>query len=146
MSKTRTRQAPAQVGTQRVATWFAGRRVAALCAVGLMLAACGDDPARRTEQRSNTGRVRGDAESLDNSRQTAVELLNGLTYEDARGRSACAGSCTSHNAGFAWARVHNIYARPACTGKDAAFIEGCQAYADEVERRAADVEVSKESE
>jgi hypothetical protein len=137
------------MSTQPPMTWFTKRRVVALCVVGLMLAACGDDPGRpkRSEHAGqNIGRARGDAESLDNSRQTAVEMLNGLTYEDARGSAACGGSCTSHNAGFAWARENNISTRAACTGKDAAFIAGCQAYADEVESRADAVEVSKESE
>jgi hypothetical protein len=125
------------------------RVVAAFAVLCFGLAACDADKDRAkgsADGHQQSGGVRGDVESLENSRQTVVELLRRETYEDARGASACAGQCAGQNAGFAWAKANEIFDGGACRGNSATFIAGCRAYAEEVASRALNVEVSKESE
>jgi hypothetical protein len=115
----------------------------------LLLAAC-DEGQHRTqvlERKSSPVRlVRGDAESLENSRQSAVEALTRLTYEDLRPRSSCTAGCLNQNAGFAWAKRNGITESGSCRGNNPDFVQGCQAYGEELKKSALDFEVSKESE
>jgi hypothetical protein len=124
----------------------ATRVLAAFVVLCFGLTACDGnrDQAKRLESGQNS--VRGDVESLENSRQTVVELLSHQTYDDAHGPSACADQCARQNAGFAWAKENDIYDGRACKGDSAPFIEGCRAYVDEVKTGALKIEVSKESE
>jgi hypothetical protein len=42
---------------------------------------------------------------------------------------ACAGDCSSHQQGYAWASAHNISNPMDCRGTSETFIEGCRAFA-----------------
>jgi hypothetical protein len=127
----------------------ASRIIAAFAVLCFGLAAC-DGNERDTKRLEASGQnsrgVRGDVESLENSRQTVVELLRHETYEGAHGPSACGDQCARQTAGFAWAKENDIFEGRACRGDSAAFIEGCRAYADEIKTGALKIEVSKESE
>jgi hypothetical protein len=115
----------------------------------LLLAACDEDQHRteRLERKSWPERlVRGDAESLENSRQSAVEALNPLTYEGVRHDSSCTAGCDKQNAGFAWAKRNGITESRSCRGDNPEFIQGCKAYGEELKKSALAFEVSKESE
>lgn len=118
------------------------------CAMCALLSACDENRDQKRVERGSAKHalIRGDAESLENSRKTAVEALRSRTYENVRHPSRCADDCADHNAGFAWAKRNGIFDEGACIGSSNAFIEGCKAYGEEVEKRAAEFEVSKESE
>lgn len=54
------------------------------------------------------------------------------TYREARGRTACStGSCTGHEAGWAWAERNHVFDPDDCGGKSWSFEEGCRAWAEE---------------
>ncbi len=66
---------------------------------------------------------------------TAAEELEDETYEDVRGSADCTEDCSGHDAGWEWAKQHKIYDPDNCGGDSESFIEGCKAYAEEVQSR-----------
>ena len=55
------------------------------------------------------------------------------SYVDIRGKGACTIDCSGHEAGFEWAKERAIADASDCGGNSASFIEGCEAYAEELE-------------
>ena len=49
-------------------------------------------------------------------------------FEKVGDTSLCHGDCSGHDAGFDWARDHNITDESECGGNSQSFIEGCEAY------------------
>lgn len=50
-------------------------------------------------------------------------------FEEVGDTSLCTGDCSGHDAGFDWARDHDITDESECGGYSQSFIEGCEAYA-----------------
>jgi len=95
--------------------------VRALCtyssAAALLLAACGstqDEPTPEQEDRAS---------------EHADERLSDASYEDVGDTSQCTEDCSGHDAGFEWAREHDVTDATECSGDSQSFVEGCEAYA-----------------
>ena len=74
---------------------------------------------------------------FDPPRPTAAEAhlrLAEFTYEDLNGTLGCTSDCQGHEAGFRWARDHEIADPTDCGGRSRSFTEGCWAYAEAVVR------------
>lgn len=50
-------------------------------------------------------------------------------YETSEGDADCTVDCSGHEAGWKWAKEHDITNDDDCGGNSQSFIEGCQAYA-----------------
>lgn len=70
--------------------------------------------------------------------ETAVESLEGSTYDDAGAPYGCTDDCSGHDAGYAWAQENGVTDSSECVGDSQSFIEGCEAYVDAVEAARAD--------
>lgn len=68
--------------------------------------------------------------------------MSDQTYEQTEGSEDCTVDCSGHDAGFTWAKEHEIEDPDECSGNSESFIEGCRAYGEEIGKRmeaAADV-------
>lgn len=79
------------------------------------------------KSREEEGRAEGDRAA------DATAELAGTTYSDQRGTGACTSDCGGHNAGWAWAEENGITDPGECGGNSQSFIEGCEAYAEDVQ-------------
>ena len=68
-------------------------------------------------------------------REKVVGDLSSQTFEDVGDNAACTDDCSGHNAGFEWAKDHDIDDESECRGNSASFIEGCQTYEQTVEEK-----------
>ena len=68
----------------------------------------------------------------DRAAEAAADLA-GTTYSDQRGTGACTSDCGGHNAGWAWAEENGVTDPGECGGNSQSFIEGCEAFAEEVQ-------------
>lgn len=76
-------------------------------------------------------------DNLEEEVKSEVESdLQSETYQENYGRIGCTSDCSGHEAGFDWAARHEITDAYDCSGNSNSFIEGCEAYADELENRA----------
>jgi Tfp pilus assembly protein PilV len=75
------------------------------------------------------------SEALEDSKEQARENLQGSTYQDNFGSAGCTSDCSGHDAGFDWAQNRGLSDRSECSGNSNSFIEGCEAYFDQVESR-----------
>jgi len=55
------------------------------------------------------------------------------TYHQVVGTAACTDDCSGHDAGYEWAQDNDITDPDDCDGNSDSFVEGCQAYAEEVQ-------------
>ena len=76
----------------------------------------------------------------DEAREAAADELAGYTYEDLGEPYGCTQDCSGHEAGVAWAQENGIVYPEDCGGRSESFEEGCLAYAEAVEARAAELE------
>ncbi len=58
--------------------------------------------------------------------------LDGLTYQDQHGSFGCTEDCSGHDAGYQWAQDNEIEDAADCGGNSNSFIEGCEAYANDL--------------
>jgi hypothetical protein len=93
----------------------------------------GDDT--RSHDDSDESSDSGDGSNEDSAQAAAVESLENESYEDVRGTDDCTEDCSGHEAGWEWAKQHEIFDESECSGDSDSFIEGCQAYAEEVQSR-----------
>lgn len=92
-----------------------------------LVGACGSqEPVQESQREDVAADARADAEAD----------LSGTTYQEVAGTSACTEDCSGHDAGYEWAQENEITDPDDCDGTSDSFIEGCQAYGEEVERRA----------
>ncbi|MCL6729176.1 excalibur calcium-binding domain-containing protein [Sphingomonas hankyongi] len=63
----------------------------------------------------------GDGIACENFSQTR-------DFEEVGDTSLCTDDCSGHNAGFDWARDHDIIDASDCGGYSRSFIEGCETY------------------
>jgi hypothetical protein len=85
------------------------------CAVALSLAACSrDEPTD---------------EAMDQAYENADEQLSDANYEDVAGTSQCTEDCSGHDAGFEWARDHEVTDSSECGGDSQSFVDGCEEFA-----------------
>jgi hypothetical protein len=68
--------------------------------------------------------------------EDAAADLAASTYQDEFGSSECTEDCSGHDAGYEWAANKGITDPYECSGNSTSFIEGCEAYAEEVQERA----------
>ena len=99
---------------------------------------CGPSGDKRSGQTDTSKNSVPDAK--DAARQNAIDNLEDQTYEDVMGSDACTEDCSGHDAGWEWAKKHEIFDPDECSGNSDSFIEGCKAYGEEVERRTNDAE------
>jgi hypothetical protein len=90
--------------------------IGALYGVGALLDSAGVDPDHRP------------------SASQAHRQLADVAYGDLKGTSECTEDCSGHEAGFRWARDHEIADPSDCRGRSRSFKEGCRAYAEAVVR------------
>ncbi len=86
-------------------------------AAALLLVACGSahrDPTPDQE---------------DQASERADERLSDASFEDVGDTSQCTEDCSGHDAGFEWARDHDVTDASECSGDSQSFVEGCEAYA-----------------
>jgi hypothetical protein len=62
----------------------------------------------------------------------ARDNLTGYTYQDNWGSSGCTYDCSGHDAGYEWADLNGISDPSECGGNSESFIEGCEAYAEDL--------------
>ena len=74
-----------------------------------------------------------ESRNADERAADAAADLAGTTYSDQRGTGACTSDCGGHNAGWAWAEENGVTDPGECGGNSQSFIEGCEAYAEEVQ-------------
>lgn len=79
------------------------------------------------------------SENPDVAKARAKRDLEGSSYVSQRSTDRCTSDCSGHEAGYAWAEENEIEDPDECSGKSASFIEGCQAYAEEVQARAEEI-------
>ena len=93
--------------------WRAGAVLSGLA----LLASCG--PYDRAEQ----------------ARAAEIEKLQRQTFAQAADEDRCAGiSCAGQEAGFAYAKAHDVENPDACSGRgNADFVEGCRQYGQDIE-------------
>lgn len=60
-----------------------------------------------------------------NTYEFSDELVTSENWE-------CTKDCSGHEAGYEWASDNNIYDSSQCDGNSESFIEGCEAYANEM--------------
>ena len=98
------------------------RRVSrfAIIALALALTACGSEPASSTMP----------ARYAEAPGEQDVPALDHQNFEDIGATSECTDDCSGHDAGFEWAKDHDILDSSNCGGKSQSFIEGCEAYAE----------------
>ncbi len=65
-----------------------------------------------------------------------VTELSRPTYHQVVGTAACTSDCSGHDAGYEWAQDNDITDPDDCDGNSDSFIEGCRAYAQEVQAEA----------
>ncbi len=75
----------------------------------------------------------------DEAVERAVEDLSGSTYTGQVGSVGCTVDCSGHDAGYEWAQEHDVTDESECGGSSSSFIEGCEAYAQEVQSRAEEI-------
>ena len=63
----------------------------------------------------------------------AREALAGSAYVDVGSPYGCTEDCSGHEAGFAWARDNDVEDASDCGGNSYSFIEGCEAYAENLD-------------
>ena len=73
--------------------------------------------------------------AFENSRPPGVATFNG--YD-------CIDDCSGHEAGYKWTEDRDINVPGDCGGNSQSFIEGCQTYAEEHERPAAESDTDNE--
>ena len=73
------------------------------------------------------------SEALEDAEEQARDDLGGTTYQDNFGSFGCTSDCGGHDAGFDWAQNRGLSDSSECSGNSQSFIEGCEAYFDEVE-------------
>lgn len=66
----------------------------------------------------------------------AASRLSGITYYDLGEPYGCTSDCSGHEAGTAWADDNQMIYPEDCGGDSQSFIEGCMAFAEEVQREA----------
>ncbi len=71
----------------------------------------------------------------DRARERAADDLTGETFESVGSVYSCTEDCSGHEAGFEWARNHEITDASECGGQSQSFAEGCQAYGEAIEER-----------
>jgi hypothetical protein len=113
----------------------------------LLASACGPNSEKQNNRQGTSGSTsdtQSDAsgssapDSAETARQNAIDELEGETYEDVMGSGDCTQDCSGHNAGWEWAKTHEILDPDECSGNSDSFIDGCKAYGEEVERRASE--------
>jgi|GEM_PF-3107760 len=77
-------------------------------------------------------------EAVENAYENAADDLSDANYEDVADTSQCTQDCSGHDAGFEWARNHDISDAADCGGDSQSFIEGCQAYVTTLDDQADD--------
>lgn len=110
-------------------------------AFALLLCACGSGDQYDAE--SYYGEQREDRRT--DAREDARGELDGLTYQDQHGSYACTDDCSGHDAGYQWAQDNEIEDAEDCGGNSASFIEGCEAYADDLTEQIEDSESDYEA-
>lgn len=71
------------------------------------------------------------AAALDNEIADRTAEIQSGNYTDAYGDLGCTSDCSGHEAGFAWAREHDIASEEDCSShgdSDGSFAAGCKAY------------------
>jgi hypothetical protein len=96
------------------------RIATALMTVLGMLASCGPSKEERAAAAATTAAA------------SVRAAMQGRTYEDVEGKAGCTKDCSGHNAGFAYAQKNAITDPSGCEGKSDSFVEGCQAYGQEI--------------
>ncbi len=74
-------------------------------------------------------------EAQEQAEIEAMDELEGTTYQDNLGSYGCTSDCSGHDAGFEWAQEKGLTDRYECSGNSQSFIEGCEAYFDELESK-----------
>jgi hypothetical protein len=104
-------------------------RLARIAAFALVTVSCGagseyeSDGYYEANQRENER-----ADALADARSE----LEGLSYQDQHGSYGCTYDCSGHDAGYQWAQDNEIEDAADCGGTSASFIEGCEAYSDDL--------------
>jgi hypothetical protein len=110
--------------------------------MSLTICACTSSHAARDDERTYVSRTGLDE---DRARERAADDLSGATFEDVGDTSTCTIDCSGHEAGFEWAREHDVTDESECGGTSQSFQEGCQSYAQALEDRVDDAGAEHEA-
>jgi hypothetical protein len=89
-----------------------------------------------------SGEEHAQAIADDKVLERTAEIQSG-TYQDTYGDEGCTSDCSGHEAGFKWAREHNITSEGDCSSygdTEGSFAQGCKAYVQAEEQAEQDVE------
>lgn len=93
-----------------------------------VLASCGSEAAYERDSYYGGQSEDERADALADARGE----LDGLTYQDQHGSLGCTEDCSGHDAGYQWAQENEIEDAGDCGGNSNSFIEGCEAYANDL--------------
>lgn len=71
----------------------------------------------------------------DSALADAVADVDDSSFEDIGDTSDCTQDCSGHDAGFEWAKEHDITDPADCGGNSESFIQGCEAYGEAIQSR-----------
>lgn len=94
------------------------------------------DPVEAWAARDDEREEDGSAISHEEALERAVAEHGGVTYDDLGRPYGCTEDCSGHEAGVAWAQDNDIHDPLDCGGRSRSFTEGCEAYAESVQREA----------
>ena len=96
--------------------------LAALAVMGL--AGCGESQDRREDRAEDAA---ADAEAGEQA------ALSSQSYEQENGSGDCTSDCSGHDAGWQYAKEHELSDASQCTGDSDSFVAGCKSYIESVE-------------
>jgi hypothetical protein len=105
-----------------------------LLCVSITITGCGSGEPTATnyeQAQASRGSVEFDE---DAAKEDAVADLSGQTFQDVGDTSRCTDDCSGHDAGWQWAQDNDITDSYDCSGSGS-FLDGCEAYAEELENR-----------
>ena len=97
-----------------------------------MLCACTPSSPELDEDGGFPSSARSDE---DAAREDVAGDLDGESFESIGDVSTCTEDCSGHDAGFEWARDHDVTDASECGGGSLSFEEGCRTYADAIQER-----------
>jgi hypothetical protein len=77
---------------------------------------------------------RGDFDE-ESARADAIADVSASTFAEVGDNATCTDDCSGHDAGFEWAKEHEITDASDCSGSSQSFVEACQSFAQAVEEQ-----------
>jgi hypothetical protein len=132
--------------------WIAGLTAVLFIAGELAKPPSAVDPSAIAPSYAPTTFESFDANAVDGSEdtssavETAAEAVAETTYQDQGTPYGCTQDCSGHDAGYEWAKDHDVTDAGDCGGDSQSFVEGCEAYAEAYEQALSEAKQSEDGE